>query len=75
MNPHLFGALLSSAVNVSASYMELQMNWLTGMAPRTNQGPESLSHAAAAGGRARATDEELARSMDLALGAEVASPF
>jgi hypothetical protein len=74
MNPHLFGALLNSAANVSAIYMELQMNWLTMTAPRTNQGSEFLSHGAAAGGRARATDEELARSMDIVLGAEVASP-
>jgi hypothetical protein len=74
MNPHFFGVLLRSAVNAVAPYMKLQMNWLTMMAPHTNERSESLSYAAAASSRDWTTEEELAHSMDVALGARVAPP-
>jgi hypothetical protein len=73
MYPQLFGELLSTAVNASASYMELQMNWVTAVAP--HEGHESVSHVVAAncsGSQAQSTEAELARGMDIALGEQMA---
>lgn len=75
MNPHFFGAILNSAVNSFAPYMKSQMDLLAMMSPRTNEGSESSPHLVAASSPAMTAEEELAYSMDIALGAHVAPPY
>jgi hypothetical protein len=67
--PVVFGNLLDMASRAFAFSMELQMNWLTLLAPH------ALSHVATQGGRqAQPTEDELAHSMDIAIGAQFEVP-
>ena len=64
-NP-VFGNLFDLAAQAVACSIELQMNWLTMLAP-----PAS-SHFAAAGSQAQPTEKDLAHSMDIAIRARAA---
>jgi hypothetical protein len=75
MNANIFGDFLSAAVDASASYMDWQVKWLTMMTPHAGEGSESSLHGASAGGfgnQAQPTAEELAVSMDIAMGERAA---
>jgi hypothetical protein len=64
----VFGNLLDMASRAFAFSMELQMNWLTLLAPR------ALLHVATQGRQAQPTADELAHSMDIAIGAQFEVP-
>ena len=58
----VFGNLLDRAFRAFAFSMELQINWLTLLAPHAS------SHVATQGGQAHPKADELAYSMDIAIG-------
>jgi hypothetical protein len=72
----VFGNLFEIAAQAVACSMELQMNWFSLLAPH------SLSHvatpnsrvASAASSQAQPTEEELAHSMDIVIGAQSTAP-
>jgi hypothetical protein len=73
-----FGDLLDAADKSFACCMELQMSWLTMIAPQANKGPESSLPVAApvsvvaSHGSHPAEEEEY--SMDIAIGARLSAP-
>jgi hypothetical protein len=71
----VFGEILDTAAKSFESCMKLQMNWLTLMVPHAEGSASSLSAAAPSstvassfGNQAQSTAEELAHSMDIAIG-------
>lgn len=69
--PPAFSDLLDVAARSLALSMEMQMNWLTLMAPLATEG---LRTASSLGEQTRHDDDKLAESMDIALGPGVAVP-
>jgi hypothetical protein len=71
----VFGDLLDTAAKSFAFCIELQMNWLTIMVPHANEvAAPSSTVASSSGSQAPPTAEELAHSMDIAIGAQFEIP-
>lgn len=72
----IVGNLLDMAAQSVACSMELQKNWLTLLAPHALLHPATPHSrvASTSGGQAQPTAEELACSMDIAIGARLIAP-
>lgn len=64
-----FSDLLDMVAQILAFSMELQMNWLTLLTPHA-----SSQMASSSGSQAQATGDELAHSMDVAIGERFTAP-
>jgi hypothetical protein len=69
----VFGNLFDMAAQAVACSMKMQMNWLTLLTPQHVATPDSRV-ASTSGGQAQPREEDLAHSMDIAIGAQSTAP-